>query len=79
MAGAEVPRELEERVNRGRIRRMADDRMKVMARSPGKWSSAAVNSGNWLFRMRSRTGLMTRMRLTAATARGVWTRKRNTE
>lgn len=78
-AGGDVPRELEERVNRGRIRRMADDRMKVMARSPGKWSSAAVNSGNWLFRMRSRTGLMTRMRLTAATARGVWTRKRNTE
>jgi len=79
VAGAEVPRELEDRVNTGRIRRMADDRLKVMARSPERWNTPTVNSGNWLFRMRSRTGLMTRLRLTAATARGVSARKRRTE
>jgi hypothetical protein len=78
-AGGDIPGELEEQVDSGRIRRMADDRMKVMDRSPGRWSSAAVNSGNWLFRMRSRTGLMTRLRLTAATARGVLAGKRRKE
>lgn len=72
--GAEPPRGMEKRVNTGSIRRLAVNRMKVMDRSPGKRNASAFHFGNWLFRMRSRTGFMTPVKLTAATVRGVLAR-----
>ncbi len=71
VTGIRVPAGLEKQVNTVGIHRLADDRMKVMALPPERRNTISFNLGNWLFRMRSRKGFTTRLKLTAATARAL--------
>ncbi len=69
--GVQVPAGLERQVNSAFIRRLADNRMKVMALPLHRRNTPAFNLGNWYFRMRTRTGFTTRLKLSAATTRAL--------
>jgi hypothetical protein len=74
LAGVTVPAEIRSRVESGKVRRLADDRIRLMSREPRYYFSFLFNLDNWLFRIRSRTGIFTKIRLTAASFMAVRSR-----
>ncbi|MDF1561305.1 MAG: nucleotidyltransferase family protein [Bacteroidales bacterium] len=68
IAGSEIPPEIRDQVSSARTGRLAAERLQQMSMPPHLWYKGLFNFRNWLFRMRSRTGLSTRIKLTIATA-----------
>ncbi len=79
VTGVQLPAGLDRQVNSAFIRRLADNRMKVIALPLHRRNTPVFNLGNWYFRMRSRTGFATRLKLTAATTRALLSGRRENE
>jgi len=75
VTGIEVPPEIRERVESTRIRRLARNRLRLMSHGPQSYHTTWFNISNWLFRLRTRTGLRSGITLTAATAKAVFLKK----
>ncbi|MBN2665591.1 MAG: nucleotidyltransferase family protein, partial [Bacteroidales bacterium] len=75
ICGSEIPGEIRDQVLFGRSGRLAAERLRQMSLAPHLWHSARFNLNNWLFRMRTRSGLGTRIKLTVATVRALVARR----
>jgi hypothetical protein len=72
LTGVKVPAEVSVKANARGIRRLAGNRVKALMMNTGRMNATVFNFNNWLFRMRTRTGLKTRIKLTTATVRAVF-------
>jgi len=69
LTGIKVPSDIAEYVGSGKIRKLAENRILHMKHNLQYGNKVRYDVDNWLFRMRSRTGVMTNIRSTAATLR----------
>jgi len=74
LTGVAIPPEIKSRTEKRKIKRLTENRLGSMMRAPDLWHNRAFNFNNWLFRMRSRTGLTTKMKITAATCKVIFAR-----
>jgi hypothetical protein len=63
LTGACIPEMIRNKVDSKRIRRLAEGRIRFMAQSPQQWERMWFKLNNWIFRIRSRTGIRIRARL----------------
>lgn len=69
LAGIKVPSEIVSEVGSAKIKKLAENRISHMKHNLQFRNKTRNDIDNWLFRMRSRTGVMTNIRSTGATVR----------
>jgi hypothetical protein len=72
LTGVKVPAKVRVKTNARGIRRLAGNRVKALMINTGRMNAMVFNFNNWLFRMRTRSGLKTRIKLTTATVRAMF-------
>lgn len=76
LTGLSIPEGVRVQAGTREISSLAMNRIRLMMKPPGYWYSVSFNFSNWLFRVRSRTGLGTKIRLTAETGKWILFRPR---
>ena len=71
LTGVKIPVQIRDKTESKKIDRLAKNRILSMMRPHNKWYNAGFNYNNWLFRMRTRTGFGTRLKITAASGKEV--------
>jgi hypothetical protein len=71
LTGVAIPGEIRAQTESEKIDRLSKNRIRSMIRPRDQWHNIASNYTNWLFRMNTRTGLKTRIKITAATGKEV--------
>jgi hypothetical protein len=69
LTGISVPEEIRRQTEAGKIESLAKNRISALMRPRYTKNKAIIHYDNWLFRMKTRNGIDTRLRITAATAR----------
>ena len=64
ITGARIPRALNAGVELSGVKRLAENRVRLLSQPPDYWHTFRFNFSNWLFRVRSRTGLWLKLRIT---------------
>lgn len=74
ICGTPVPVQLKKGLETPSSVKLVNDRFNSLMRPLNEYDTLKFNAENWLFRMRSRTGLILKLRITAATVKAVITR-----
>ena len=64
ITGATVPPRLDAGAELSSVKRLAEDRIRLLSQPPDFWHTSRFNFSNWIFRLRSRTGLRLKLRMT---------------
>ena len=64
IAGATIPRALNSGAELSSVKRLAEDRVRLLSQPSDYWHTFRFNFSNWLFRVRSRTGFRLKLRIT---------------
>jgi len=67
LTGIKIPDEIRAFTTRRRIKRLTENRLRSIMKPLRYRSGVKFNFDNWLFRIRSRTGMVTRISITIAT------------
>jgi hypothetical protein len=57
LTGVEIPDGILGKIESRKVKKLANNRLAYMGKSPGEWDSASFKLNDWLFRIRSRTGI----------------------
>lgn len=63
ITGVKIPNEILQKTQSLKIKRMAENRLFYMAKTPQEWDKTVFKLNNWLFRIRSRTGIKIKLKL----------------
>ena len=64
ITGAKIPMELNAGAELSNVKRLTEDRVRMLSRPSDYWHTFGFNFSNWLFRVRSRTGFRLKLRMT---------------